>query len=97
MGTPAENYRQSLMGFQLLNSADTGLLIGKGSAHAIPADFYKVEDCKKMAAELARRESKLDVLVNNSGSNWGAPFSEVRAFHLPTIYHAFLLSITFFT
>jgi NAD(P)-dependent dehydrogenase (short-subunit alcohol dehydrogenase family) len=34
-----------------------------------------------MAAELAKRESKLDVLVNNSGSNWGAPFSEVRALH----------------
>jgi NAD(P)-dependent dehydrogenase (short-subunit alcohol dehydrogenase family) len=65
------------MAFQLLNSANIGLLIGKGSAHAIPADFYKVEDCKKMAAELAKRESKLDVLVNNSGSNWGAPFSEV--------------------
>ncbi len=64
--------------------ANTNILIGKGSAHAIPADFYKVEDCKKMAAELAKRESKLDVLVNNSGSNWGAPFSEVRASHSPT-------------
>jgi short-subunit dehydrogenase len=58
--------------------------LGKGSAHAIPADFYKVEDCKKMAAELAKRETKLDVLVNNSGSNWGAPFSEVRALHSAT-------------
>lgn len=36
--------------------------------------------------ELAKRESKLDVLVNNSGSNWGAPFSEVRAFHPITKY-----------
>jgi short-subunit dehydrogenase len=60
--------------------------LGKGSAHAIPADFYKVEDCKKMAAELAKRESKLDVLVNNSGSNWGAPFGEVWSYHLPTIH-----------
>lgn len=50
--------------------------IGKGSAYAIPADFYKVEDCKKMAEELKKRESKLDVLVNNSGSNWGAPYDE---------------------
>lgn len=74
------------MAFQLLNSANTSLLIGKGSAHSIPADFYKVEDCKKMAAELAKRESKLDILVNNSGSNWGAPFSEVRGYHLLTIY-----------
>lgn len=47
-----------------------------GTAHAIPADFYKEEDCKKLADELAKREKKLHVLVNNSGSNWGAPYGE---------------------
>jgi NAD(P)-dependent dehydrogenase (short-subunit alcohol dehydrogenase family) len=51
-------------------------LAGKGSAHAIPADFYKEEDCKRMVEELKKRESKLHVLVNNSGSNWGAPYDE---------------------
>jgi hypothetical protein len=30
--------------------------LGKGSAFAIPADFYKEEDCKKLAAELGKRE-----------------------------------------
>ncbi|KAH8602155.1 hypothetical protein B0O99DRAFT_131016 [Bisporella sp. PMI_857] len=50
--------------------------LGKGSAHAIPADFYKEEDCKRMVEELKKRESKLHVLVNNSGSNWGAPYDE---------------------
>ncbi|KAL4921681.1 hypothetical protein BDW62DRAFT_174223 [Aspergillus aurantiobrunneus] len=50
--------------------------LGKGKAHAIPADFYKEEDIKKLAEKLAKRESKLDVLVNNSGSNWGAPYDE---------------------
>ncbi|KAF8433452.1 hypothetical protein BGX38DRAFT_1222559 [Terfezia claveryi] len=50
--------------------------LGKGSAHAIPADFYKLEDCKKLAEELGKREQKLDVLINNSGSNWGAPYAE---------------------
>ena len=49
---------------------------GKGSAHAIPADFYKHEDCVRMVEELKKRESKLHILVNNSGSNWGAPFDE---------------------
>jgi NAD(P)-dependent dehydrogenase (short-subunit alcohol dehydrogenase family) len=44
--------------------------LGKGKAYAIPADFYKEADCKKLAAELGRREQKLHVLVNNSGSNW---------------------------
>lgn len=50
--------------------------IGPGSAHAIPANFYKEEDCKALAAELAKRESQLHVLVNNSGSNWGASYDE---------------------
>lgn len=30
--------------------------LGKGSAYSIPADFYKLEDCKKLAEELSRRE-----------------------------------------
>jgi len=50
--------------------------LGKGSAHSIPADFYKLEDCKRMVEELKKREKKLHVLVNNSGSNWGAPYDE---------------------
>ncbi|OCK83175.1 dehydrogenase with different specificitie [Lepidopterella palustris CBS 459.81] len=48
--------------------------LGKGSAHSIPADFYKEEDCKKMAEELGKREKKLHILINNSGSNWGEPY-----------------------
>ncbi|PSS27248.1 hypothetical protein M430DRAFT_130562 [Amorphotheca resinae ATCC 22711] len=50
--------------------------LGKGSAHAIPADFYKVEDCQRMVDTLKKLEPKLHVLVNNSGSNWGAPYAE---------------------
>ena len=49
-------------------------LPGKGTAHSIPADFYKLEDCKRMVEELKKRETKLHILVNNSGSNWGAPY-----------------------
>jgi len=48
--------------------------LGKGTAAAIPADFYKLEDCQRLAKELAKRESKLHILVNNSGSNWGETF-----------------------
>jgi len=48
--------------------------LGKGTAHAIPADFYKESDCLALAAELKKREPKLHVLVNNSGSNWGEPY-----------------------
>jgi len=31
--------------------------LGKGKAHSIPADFYKEEDIKKLAEELAKREN----------------------------------------
>ncbi|KAJ9222486.1 hypothetical protein DTO169C6_5226 [Paecilomyces variotii] len=50
--------------------------LGKGKAYAIPADFYKEDDCKRLVEEFTKRESKLHVLVNNSGSNWGAPYDE---------------------
>ncbi|EPE34857.1 NAD(P)-binding Rossmann-fold containing protein [Glarea lozoyensis ATCC 20868] len=50
--------------------------LGKGTAHSIPADFYKLEDCTRMINKLKTLESKLHILVNNSGSNWGAPYDE---------------------
>src|ERR1700761_8957764 len=31
--------------------------LGKGKAHAIPADFYKEEECQKLANELKKREN----------------------------------------
>ncbi|KAI2965125.1 hypothetical protein CBS147323_5947 [Aspergillus niger] len=50
--------------------------LGTGKAYAIPANFYQEEEVKRLAEEIAKRESKLHVLVNNSGSNWGAPYDE---------------------
>lgn len=48
--------------------------LGKGTCASIPADLYKEEDIQRLAAELGKREGKLDVLVNNSGSNWGEAY-----------------------
>ncbi|KAI1003050.1 hypothetical protein K3495_g5154 [Podosphaera aphanis] len=50
--------------------------MGPGSAHYLVADLYKLADCHRLAAELRAREPRLHVLVNNAGSNWGAPFDE---------------------
>ncbi|KAF2087689.1 short chain dehydrogenase/reductase family [Saccharata proteae CBS 121410] len=47
-----------------------------GEAFAIPADFYKESECKRLAEEIGKREKALHILINNSGSNWGAPYSE---------------------
>lgn len=49
---------------------------GPGSAFAIPADFYKEQECRRLAEQLKAKESKLHVLVNNSGSTWGAPYDQ---------------------
>lgn len=42
----------------------------------IPGDVSTVEGCKALAAAIAERESKLDILINNAGAAWGAPFEE---------------------
>ena len=49
---------------------------GPGSAYALPANFYDEKECRRLAEELKARESKLHILINNSGSNWGAPYEE---------------------
>ena len=45
-----------------------------GECISIPIDVSTVEGCQALAAELARREARLDVLINNAGAAWGAPF-----------------------
>ncbi|KAK2806777.1 hypothetical protein FQN50_005639 [Emmonsiellopsis sp. PD_5] len=50
--------------------------LGKGKAVSIPANLYKEEECKRLRDDFAKLESRLDVLVNNAGSNWGAPYDE---------------------
>ena len=52
-------------------------------------------ECNRLAAELAKREPKLHILVNNAGANWGAPLAEypddawdkVLALNLKSIFH----------
>ncbi|EEH36535.2 short chain dehydrogenase/reductase family [Paracoccidioides lutzii Pb01] len=50
--------------------------LGKGKAVGIPANLYKAEECKMLLDEFSKRESKLNCLINNAGSNWGAPYDE---------------------
>ena len=32
--------------------------------------------CEALVAEFRKRESKLHILVNNSGATWGAPYND---------------------
>jgi NAD(P)-dependent dehydrogenase (short-subunit alcohol dehydrogenase family) len=39
-------------------------------------DLSSVEGCQSLAADIARREAQIHILVNNSGAAWGAPIDE---------------------
>lgn len=47
-----------------------------GECIAIPADLSEMAEIERFAAEIAARESKIDVLVNNAGASWGASFDD---------------------
>lgn len=47
-----------------------------GSCIALPMDLSTVENINALIAGLSKRESQLDILVNNSGVSWGAPLGQ---------------------
>lgn len=47
-----------------------------GECHGVPANLGTVEGCRALAEELARRETRLDVLVSNAGALWAEPLAE---------------------
>lgn len=47
-----------------------------GAAIALPSDLSTVEGCAELAAAVAEREERLDVLVNNAGAAWGASIDD---------------------
>jgi NAD(P)-dependent dehydrogenase (short-subunit alcohol dehydrogenase family) len=47
-----------------------------GTCISVPADLSSAAGVKQLAAEVAGREPELNVLVNNAGANWGAPYAE---------------------
>ncbi|GAA6059352.1 hypothetical protein JCM10212_003250 [Sporobolomyces blumeae] len=49
---------------------------GPGSCEYIVADLGSKDGCDALVAEFKRRENKLHVLVNNSGTTWGAKLTE---------------------
>ncbi len=51
-------------------------LSASGTCISLPADLSNEAGAKHLASELSSCESKLDVLVNNAGANWGAPLAD---------------------
>ncbi|KAJ3488130.1 hypothetical protein NLI96_g3065 [Meripilus lineatus] len=50
---------------------------GPGSCHYIIADLGNKAGCEALAEAFKQKESKLHILVNNSGATWGAPYNNV--------------------
>jgi NAD(P)-dependent dehydrogenase (short-subunit alcohol dehydrogenase family) len=42
----------------------------------IPADLSQMDGIEHLAAEIAKREEKLDILINNAGAAWGQDYLE---------------------
>ncbi len=61
---------------QACDEAAAALCLGGGTCVSLPQDISTVEGCKALAARLTTLEPKLDVLVNNAGAAWGAPFDD---------------------
>ncbi len=67
----------------------------QGSCVALPADLSTEVGCVRLAGQLAEREPALHVLVNNAGTNWGAPLEEypdaawdkLLALNLKAVFH----------
>ena len=55
-------------------AAELNALGTDGSAVALPGDLSRYDECQRVADELKRRETRLHVLVNNSGAAWGETY-----------------------
>ncbi|MCZ6465495.1 MAG: SDR family oxidoreductase [Proteobacteria bacterium] len=57
--------------------AETAAALSKnGECVGLAADLQSEAECLRLAQEIASRESELHILVNNAGTNWGAPLAE---------------------
>ncbi|EPT01965.1 NAD-binding protein [Fomitopsis schrenkii] len=59
---------------QLKDVCDALNAKGPGSCHCFVADLTTKAGCDSLAASIKERESKVHILVNNSGMSWGAPY-----------------------
>jgi NAD(P)-dependent dehydrogenase (short-subunit alcohol dehydrogenase family) len=56
--------------------ATVAALSEHGECVGIPADLSTEAECRRLADEVAARESRVHVLVNNAGATWGAPLDD---------------------
>lgn len=70
-------------------------LAKSGRCASIPADLGTEAGCRTLADEIAKREDRVHILVNNAGANWGEPmetfpdaaFDKVFAINVKGVFH----------
>jgi NAD(P)-dependent dehydrogenase (short-subunit alcohol dehydrogenase family) len=70
-------------------------LSSAGTCVALPGDISSEAGCRALAEEVASREERLHILVNNAGANWGAPLADypdagwdkVMATNVKSVFH----------
>ena len=55
---------------------ETIAALGADRVIGVPADLSQMDGMQHLADEIAKRESKLDILINNAGAAWGQPYLE---------------------
>lgn len=68
-----------------------------GECIALPRDLSDAAGIAGFVAELSERESQLDILINNAGAAWGAPFDEFPEAGWDKVMNINLKSVFFLT
>lgn len=72
-------------------------LSAHGECIALPQDLSDAAGIAAFVAELSGRESQLDILINNAGAAWGAPFDEFPEAGWDKVMNINLKSVFFLT
>jgi NAD(P)-dependent dehydrogenase (short-subunit alcohol dehydrogenase family) len=51
-------------------------LSARGECISLAADLSQMEEIERLANEIAKRENRLDILINNAGATWGGTIDE---------------------
>jgi len=68
-----------------------------GECISVPADISTAAGCEALAKEVAAREDRLHILVNNAGAAWGAPLAEFPESGWDKVINTNIKSIFFLT
>src|SRR5262249_46459960 len=68
-----------------------------GECISLPADVSTVSGCQALANEVAAREPRLNILVNNAGAVWMAPLGQFPESGWDKVINTNLKSIFFLT